>query len=170
VRSRRPTAGRVCGFLFSLFVAATAVGCRSGADSLRTELSVQQTSWQRQLETLRAQQAALRERFGRQRPSVVAALGASGEASAARLAASLDGAAQSVVDLDSQQRQAGAQVEAAIARGTEEGRHALDGVRERINEQLSALAADGTALIAEVDNFGKTESIHTTQNEAEARR
>lgn len=151
-------------------MAASAVGCRSGADGVRAELGVQQTSWQRQLETLRAQQAVLRERFSRQRPLAVAALGASGEAAAARLAASLDGAAQSAVDLDSQQRQAGDQVEAAIARGTEEGRHALDAVRERINEQLAALTADGTALIAEVDNFGKTESIHTTQNEMEARR
>ncbi|MES1208870.1 MAG: hypothetical protein ABUS79_23270, partial [Pseudomonadota bacterium] len=140
------------------------------ADSLRAELGVQRTSWQRQLDTARAQQAALRDRFGRQRPLAIGAQGASGQAAATRLAAALDGAAQSVVDLDSQQRQIGDQVEAAIAKGTEEGRHALDGARERMNEQLSALAADGAALIAEVDNFGRSESIQTTQNETGARR
>ncbi len=170
MRPGNRTANRICGFLFLLCVALPVLGCQSGADSLRADLSVQQTSWRRQLKSIRAQQGALRERFGRQLPVAVAALGAAGQAAATRLAAALDGAALSVVDLDGQQRQAGEQVEAAIARGTEEGRRTLDAVRDRLNEQLSALVADDASLIAEVDNFGKTESIHTTENELGARR
>lgn len=160
----------VPAFLLTISVALAVVGCQSGADGLRAELSTQQTSWRHELETLRAQQASLRERFGRQRPAVMAALGASGQAAAARLQAALDGAAQSVVDLESQERQAAEQVETAVAAGTEQGRHALDGARERVNPQVAALSTDVTALIAEVDNFGKLEPVRTTQNETGVRR
>lgn len=157
-------------FLLAISSALMMGGCQGGADGVRVELSTQQASWRRELDTLRAQQTSLRERFGRQRPAVTAAIGPSGQAVAARLQAALDGAAQSVVDLESQARQAAEQVETALATGAEQGRHALDGARERVNPQVAALSSDVTALIAEVDNFGKLEPVRTTQNETGVRR
>lgn len=123
-------------------------GCEQGADFLRASLAQRRDSWSRELSGLKEQQAALAARLDER-------LGTSrGGPAAMRTRAVLDGARQSIVDVDNQLQQAGTRLEQAIRRGGDSGEKALDdesalarGYLQGLGQQLGAVAqqVDGLA-------------------------
>jgi hypothetical protein len=119
-------------------------GCRNNADTARMALAARQASWDRELALLRAQQAALRDRLGRQ-----ASAGAERSVRAA-----LDGVGQSLVDVENQMQQMEPRLEQVIDHGGD--------TNERVEQDcalmdgyLQALAANLTSAGTQVDEAGQ---------------
>jgi hypothetical protein len=113
--------GGVCSFL----------GCQRSEDATRAALKARRAEWARDLGALRQEQAELRARFDGL-PERPAEDGAQPSAVRRRVAAILDGSRQSLVDVEVHVRQVDTRVEAALARGGDVGKKALDEESTRI--------------------------------------
>lgn len=140
-----------------------AAGCERDVETVRAELAAKQASWQRGIEAFKAQHAAIGERLARQ--PMAAAAGWNTPA-VKRMRLTLDGFAQSLVDVEIQMRQVGSRVEQALGRGRDAAHKALDEDGERMNGYLQALADNLAATGRALDDLGKTE---TSRNENEQR-
>jgi hypothetical protein len=136
----------VCACLGTLSVLT---GCERGADGVHAALSARQSGWHRDLENVKAQVAGLRHRF----PATATALAPQ----TLRIRAVLDGADQSVADIDRQATEVAASVDAASLHGASAGEQALEEGSTRMNEYLRALAADVAAAGRQVDEFDTNE-------------
>jgi hypothetical protein len=149
----------VAGIL-SIAALASAAGCQRDVDTVRAELTEKQAVWQREIGTFKAQHAAIAERFARQpmaapdkeTPAVT------------RMRATLQGVAQSLIDVEMQSRQVGARVEQAVARGGDAAQKALDEDGARMNEYFQALAGDLAATGRALDDLSKTTPAAATAN------
>jgi hypothetical protein len=153
---RRPSEflpNTVTAFLAIVACLATMSGCQGGSDSIRATLAAQEASWQRDMRALKAQHAALRERFERQ-----AAVAPGGS----RVRTTLKGLGQSLVDVEIQMREAGPRVEQALGRGGDEATKLLDQENLQINGYLQALAANLTSAGQQLDEFGRNERNERT--------
>ena len=146
-------------------VAATALlsaaGCERDIDSVRAELAAKQAVWQRELGTIKAQRGALAERLARQPMATASAK----EAPAiTRMRATLDGLAQSLVDVEIQMRQLSSRLENAPRRGGDALQKALDEDSARMTDYFQALAGNVAAAGRALDDFGRTTPPGTETN------
>jgi hypothetical protein len=146
---------RLCarGVVLAVFGCAIALGsCQGGADSVRASLAAQQSSWQREIGTLKNQRAALQARvLGQGIP-------------ARRAQTMLTGLGQSIADVEVQIRQAGPRVERAIDRNADASK-ALEEEAGRIGSYLQGLSADLTSVARELD--GPAQGQQKARAEAE---
>jgi hypothetical protein len=139
----------------------SAAGCERDIESVRAELAVRQAVWQRELGTIRAQRGALAERLARQPRAVASAK----EAPAiTRMRATLDGLAQSLVDVEIQMRQVVSRLENAPRHGGDDLQKALDEDSARMAAYLQALTGNLAAASRALDDFGRTTSPGTETN------
>jgi hypothetical protein len=138
-------------------VALTAtVGCDWGAEASRALLAERRDSWTRELAGLKAQHAALAGRVdGRV---------ASGAPAERRTRAVLDGARQSIADVEGQLRQAETRAEEGIRRGGAAGEKSIEAESAQARRYLQALAQQLGAAARQVDRlaWGEGESRQQT--------
>ena len=146
----------------TIAVLASAAGCQRDVDTVRAELTAKQAVWQRQIGTLKAQHAAIAERFARQ-PMAAAAPDKETPA-VTRMRATLQGVAQALIDVEMQSRQVGARVDQAVARGGDAAQKALDEDGVRMNEYFEALTGDVAATGRALDDLIKTTPAAATAN------
>lgn len=132
----------LCAWLGTLSVLA---GCERGADGVHSALSARQSGWHRDLENVKAQVAGLRHRF----PATATAHAPQ----TLRIRAVLDGADQSVADIERQVTEVASSVDAASVHGASAGEQALEAGSTRMNEYLRGLAEDVAAAARQVDEF-----------------
>lgn len=133
------------GLVVLVSLAVTA-GCERDGGAIRAALASRQAEWQREIQSLKAQQSALSERY------------VPGSSTAAlRVHAAIDGVAQSIADVEAQARQISPRVEVAIGRGGEAGEKALDEESARMRDYLQALATDVASAGRQLDELGKDE-------------
>ena len=138
----------VCAWLGTLsFLTA----CERGTDGVHAALSGRQSGWHRDLENVRAQLAQLRQRF----PATARAVAPQN----LRIRAALDGADQSVADIDRQVTEVAASVDAASVHGASAAEQALEQGSTRMNDYLSALASDVAAAGRQLDEFETNERV-----------
>jgi chromosome segregation ATPase len=140
--------------------AALATGCQRNGDAVRMALDARQTSWQRQMASLREQYSALNERLDHQPAAMF-----SSSAAQKRLRATVGGIGQSLVDVDVQMRQIAPQVEGAIAYGKDEADRALEDATARMNDYLQSLSAGLASAGKELDDLTRNEPPKTAQGE-----
>jgi hypothetical protein len=158
----RPSIGRNVRILLGA-LAVWAWGCQSNGDAVRAELVAQQGSWGRELAALKVKHGALKQRFNDLISTPGALTGASPMET--RMRVTLDGAGQSLVDVEGQVRQVGPRVEEAIGKGREAGERALASERGRLTAELQALSADLTTAGKELDEFRKQQDSKSAAND-----
>jgi hypothetical protein len=135
---------------WALLLVALAASCERDADSVRAALAARQASWARQLEGIKAQHAALADRLQRQPASP-----ANASPATLRMRARLEGARQSLTDVEIQRRQIDQQIEQALTQGGDAAEKALEEVSARMNGYFEGLTADVTAAGGELDALSK---------------
>jgi hypothetical protein len=147
VRKSVNPAFRVCVAVIGIALA----GCQHDVERLRLELTARQASWDRQLGTIKAEHASLKERFGRE-------IGNTGVAAtnpaALRARATIDGLRQSIADVEIQARQVGPRLEEATTHGSDAAEKLLEQESARMNGTFQALVADLAATTQQVNDFG----------------
>ncbi len=138
---------------WAVLIVMLAAGCERDADSVRTALALRQDSWARQLESIKAQHSALTERFQRQPASR-----ADVSPAVLRMRARLDGARQSLADVEIQRRQIDQRIEQALSRGGDAAEKALEEVIAVMNGYFEGLTADLTAAGSELGELSKPKS------------
>lgn len=132
-------------------VVVVGAGCERSAEASRAVVAERRASWSREIAGIKQQQAALAARLGPQRTGA-----ASGPATL-RTRAVLDGARQSITDVESQLAQAEARMELAIRRGGEAGQHAIDDESVKARGYLQALGEQLAAAARQVDDLSRNE-------------
>jgi hypothetical protein len=133
--------------LVCLGLAALAVGCERSAEASRALVAERRASWSRELAGIKEQQSALATRLG----------GAGQGPAAQRTRAVLDGARQSITDVENQLAQAQQRMEQAIRRGGEDGRRAIDDESARARDYLQALGEQLVAAAQQLEEFSRSE-------------
>jgi hypothetical protein len=130
---------------------AVAVGCSRDAESLRAELAAKQAVWQRELGAFKAQHTAMAERLARQKKAVAG----TDAPPIVRMRATLNGVAQSLLDVEIQMRQAAARLDQALTRGGDAAQKALAEDIARMDGYVQALAGDMVATGRALDDFDR---------------
>jgi len=104
----------------------------------RAALKARETEWTRELAALQSDQVQLRARFDAL-PVAATDRGVTASAVRRRAAAVLDGSRQSLVDIEMQMHQVGPRVEAALVRGGDAGKQALDEESARMESHFQAM-------------------------------
>ena len=126
-------------------------GCERSAEASRAVVAERRASWAREIAGIKAQQAALAARLGQQ------GAGSAGGPAAVRTRAVLDGARQSIADVESQLAQAEARMEQAIRRSGEAGQHAIDDESVKARAYLQALGEQLGAAAQQLDDLSRSE-------------
>ena len=135
-------------------VLAAVAGCERGGEASRAVLAERRASWAREIAGLKAQHEVLATRLeGRPAPGE----GAGAAASERRMRAVLDGARQSIADVESQFAQAEGRVDQAIGRGSQAGERALEEESARARSYLQALGQQLGAVARQADERARTD-------------
>jgi hypothetical protein len=149
--------GRGAGLLpIVVIVLAAVAGCERGGEASRALLAERRASWAREIAGLKAQHEVLATRL-EGRPAPGAGAGAGAIASERRLRAVLDGARQSITDVESQFAQAEGRVDHAIRRGSQAGERALEEESARARSYLQALGEQLGAVARQADERARTD-------------
>jgi chromosome segregation ATPase len=145
--------GRGAGLLpIVVMVVASVAGCERGGEASRAVLAERRASWAREIAGLKSQHEVLATRFeGR------SGTGAGASASERRMRAVLDGARQSIADVESQFAQAEGRVAQAIRRSTQAGEKALEEESARARSHLQALGEQLGAVARQADDRARTD-------------
>lgn len=129
-------AGRkVASFVF-VTILGSATSCDRKGEEARQELTQRRAGWTHEIAAMRSHQAELAVRFDQQ-----AAANRIGDPATARTRAVLEGARQSIGDLEGHLRQLDVVLEPAFRKGGEEAEHALERASGGARASLEALAA-----------------------------
>jgi hypothetical protein len=110
-----------------------AVGCEQGADAQRAMLAQHRSSWTREIAGLKELHAALAARLNERLG------GARGGPAGTRARAVIDGARQSIVDVENELDQAATRIDQAIRHGGDSGEKALKEESARARGYLQGL-------------------------------
>ena len=135
-----------------VIVLASVVGCDRGGEASRAVLAERRASWTREIAGLKAQHEVLATRL-EGRPGA----GAGATASERRMRAVLDGARQSIADVESQFAQAEGRVDQAIRRGSQAGERALEEESARARSHLQALGQQLGEVARQADERARTD-------------
>lgn len=125
------------------------VGCDQSAEVSRAVLAQRRDLWSRELARLRERHAALAARLDDQ-------FGAARGAEEMRTRAVLDGARQSIVDIEKHLRQAETRIEQAIRRGGDSGEKAIDQESALAREYLQGLDEQLGTAARQIDLLART--------------
>jgi hypothetical protein len=143
-------------FIFAIVCVVSALtsvsGCERSPEQARALVEVQRASWARELGGIKEQHAILATRFQQQ------AAGADTSPAARRLRAVLDGARQSLVDVQNQLEQAATRMEQAARRNDQAGARVLDEESVRAREYLQSLREQLTAATQQFEEFSRSET------------
>jgi hypothetical protein len=128
------------------------VGCERSAEASRAIVAERRASWGREIAGIKEAHAALAARLGGQ------GSGLSGGPAALRTRAVLDGARQSIADVESQLAQAEARMEQAIRRGGEAGQRSIDEESAKARSYLQALAEQLGAATRQLEDLSRNEA------------
>jgi hypothetical protein len=131
---------------------AWAAGCDRSAEASRAVVAARRASWAREIGGMREQQAALAARLSEQ------GTGSNAGPAALRTRAVLDGARQSIADVERQLAQADGRMEQAIRRGGEAGQHSIDDESANARGYLTALGEQLAAAARQLDGFSRSEA------------
>jgi len=147
--------GRPLSFVFVVtltVIGAGASGCERSPEEARALVDARRASWARELGGMKEQQAILAARFEQQRA------GADNSAAALRLRAVIEGARQSIVDVQSQLDQAATRMEQAARRNDRVGDGALDEECLRARQYLETFGEQLTVAAEQVEEFSRGET------------
>ena len=131
----RGVATRIGITMGCLLIAGIALGgCQRDAESIKAALAARRATWDRELGSIKARKAAVDERLGRK-----AAAMKPGSPAVERIRAMLDGARQSLIDVEMQENQIGPNL--VKLRSGEEAEKALEQESQRMSEYLVQLTA-----------------------------
>ena len=147
------TTPAICAVFVLSAVFVSQLGCERDADWFRGLLKDKQAGWERQLGTLRAQQAAFHDRFARQ-PQPQSAPGTI-SAPYVRVHAILDGNRQSLSDIAVQIRELPRRLEAVIAKGGDAAEQAIEQEGARMDGHLRVVANQFTSIERELGGLGR---------------
>jgi len=160
---RHPCGGGVARPLSCFFVVlalaafgAGVGGCERSPEQARAVVEARRASWARDLGGLKEQQALLAVRFEQQQA------GGGGSAATLRLRAMIDGARQSIVDVQRQLDQAATRMEPAARRNDRAGEQALDEESLLARQYLQSLGEQLTAAAQQFEQFSR----HETESKA----
>jgi len=122
--------------------------CERGADSSGALIGARRAAWEREVRALREQQSTLVTRFERK------GLSSSGLPAERRVRVAIDGARQSISDVENQLERAGARMEAAH-RGGHAVEHSIDEESARARDYLRALADQLLDASKQLDDVGR---------------
>jgi len=128
------------------------VGCERSAEASRAIVAERRASWTREIAGIREQHAALAARLGGH------GTGSSGGPAALRAHAVLDGARQSITDVENQLAQAEGRMQQAIHHGGEAGQRSIDEESAKARGYLQALAEQLGAAAGQLDELSQNEN------------
>jgi hypothetical protein len=131
---------------------ASPAGCDRSTEASRALIVERQASWTREIGAMRQQHAALAARIGQRETE-----GGDGPAEQRTLAV-LEGARQSIADVESQLAQATPRLEAAATGGGEAGQRAIDEESARARAYLQALGEQLRTAGRQIDDFGRNQN------------
>lgn len=129
----------------------SAIGCERSADASRALVAERRAAWAREIAGIREQQAALASRMGS------SGAGTGDSPAVRRTRAVLDGARQSIADVENQLTQASTRMEHEIRRGGEAGRQAIDDESARARGYLQSLGDQLGAAAQQVEELARNE-------------
>jgi len=139
------------GVLGVLIAVASVAGCERSAEASRALAAERRASWSRELSGIREQHAALVARFGERRN------GGNASPAIVRTRAVLDGARQSIIDVDSQFAQAEMRMAEAFRRSGEAGERAVDEESARARSYLQALGEQLGTTAQQIEDISRSE-------------
>jgi len=146
----RTEGARVAGaVLAAALIAGT--GCERNTEAARALIAERRASWAREIAGIKEQHAALAARLGAR------GAGAIDRPADQRMHAVLDGARQSIVDVESQLSQAQTRMEQAIRRGGEAGQRAIDEESVKARGYMQALGEQLVTAAKQLDDLSKSE-------------
>jgi hypothetical protein len=125
-------------------------GCERNTEASRALIGERRASWAREIAGIKEQHAALAARLGGR------GAGATGRPAEQRMQAVLDGARQSIVDVESQLSQAQTRMEQAVRHGGEAGRRAIDEESVKARGYMQALGEQLVTAAQQLDDLSKS--------------